>query len=127
MAMADDQVSLSSLADEAGLGARLPPLQKIGYDLARLVLMIIGLTMLVIFWASFWLFPLGSPPVPPTGLTSDTVDLYKATLEAYRAASDTQISRATGLFTAVVGTALLPAFTAILGYIFGKASDENGS
>jgi hypothetical protein len=121
------QVSIAALADRAGLSedsVKLGALQQVGYTLARIVLAIIATTMVVIFLVAFAAFPVGPAPKPPDAMSTDSINFYKAAIDAYKTAGDAQIARATGLFTAIVGTALLPAFTGILGYIFGKSQPD---
>jgi len=53
------------------------------------------------------------------------VDAYKASSDVYQQMAKAQVERATQLFQLVVASTILPAFTAILGYIFGsKKSGE---
>jgi drug/metabolite transporter (DMT)-like permease len=49
----------------------------------------------------------------------------KQAIEQYKELSAVSIKSALDLFQTVVTQALLPVFTAILGYIFGKGSDSN--
>jgi hypothetical protein len=45
-------------------------------------------------------------------------------LERFKALSDVTIKNSTEMFQAVVTQALLPVFTAILGYIFGRGAKD---
>ncbi|MGD1214862.1 MAG: hypothetical protein ABR861_07730 [Terriglobales bacterium] len=48
------------------------------------------------------------------------MDTYKASADVYQQMAKAQVERATQLFQLVVASTILPAFTAILGYIFGS-------
>ncbi len=48
------------------------------------------------------------------------VDAYKVSVDVYQGLAKEQVERATHLFQLVVASTILPAFTAILGYIFGS-------
>jgi uncharacterized membrane protein len=128
------EVSASDILKEVpplgGVGEELTPLQKVGYKLARYVFFyIIGATVLI-FVVSFYFVPLPAFPVPPaTAVDADhykqLVDAYKASADVYQEMAKAQVERATHLFQLVVASTILPAFTAILGYIFGsKKSGE---
>ncbi len=111
-------------------GEELTPLQKVGYKLAlHLFFYIVGASILIFFVSFRWL-QLPPSPLPPA--VSADPDHYKLFADAYKASSDVyqqmakaQVERATQLFQLVVASTLLPAFTAVLGYIFGsKKSGE---
>jgi hypothetical protein len=84
----------------------------------------------VIFIVSFRCIQLPPLPMPPSN--SADPDHYKQLVEAYKQSADVyqqmakaQVDRAIQLFQLVVASTILPAFTAILGYIFGsKKSGE---
>jgi len=117
------------LGDE-GSGKEVTPLQKVGYKLALFVLGYIFVASIAIFIVSFWLVQL--PPVPtPPSISGDAehykqfVDAYKQSTDVYQQMAKSQVDRAIQLFQLVVASTILPAFTAILGYIFGsKRSGE---
>ena len=119
-------VSLQTLTAQAvpQSSVTLPPLQAAGMVLAKLLFAAIALTILVIFVVVFAGSPIGSTPAAPSAnATTDQITLYKTLVDSYKTLSDAQVSRATQLFQAVVGTALLPTFTAIVGYIFGRSNE----
>ena len=111
-------------------GKEPTPLQKVGFKLAvSLFSYIVGASILI-FFVSFRCIQL--PPLPSPPVASGDADHYKQLVDAYKASSDVyqqmakaQVERATQLFQLVVASTILPAFTAILGYIFGsKKSGE---
>ncbi|HVO62974.1 MAG TPA: hypothetical protein VMT53_18740, partial [Terriglobales bacterium] len=82
-----------------------------------------------IFFVSFHLISLPASPTPPT--TQGDMEHYKQLVEAYRNSLETyqqlaklQTDRMTQLFQLIVASTILPAFTAILGYIFGSKKLE---
>ena|SRR6266487_1312873 len=111
-------------------GEEPTPLQKVGFKLAISVFCYIVGASIVIFFVSFRCIQL--PPFPSPPSASGDPDHYKQLVEAYKTSSDiyqqmakAQVERATQLFQLVVASTILPAFTAILGYIFGsKKSGE---
>ena len=103
----------------------LPPLQRVGYKLALCVFSYIVGASIIIFVVSFRYIQL--PPLPTPPPSSGDAEHYKQVLDAYKASADVyqqlakvQVDRATQLFQLVVASTILPAFTAILGYIFGS-------
>jgi hypothetical protein len=101
------------------------PLQKVGYQLALFVLAYIFLASVAIFLVSFRSFSLPPFPAPPANVGNadqykQLVDSYKASADVYQQMAKAQVERATQLFQLVVASTILPAFTAILGYIFGS-------
>ena len=107
----------------------LPPLQRVGYTLALCVLGYIFVASIAIFIVSFCVVQL--PPVPISPPSSGDAEHYKLLADAYKDSADVyqqmakaQVERAIQLFQLVVASTILPAFTAILGYIFG--SKKNG-
>ena len=108
-----------------GFGEEPTPLQKVGYKLALFVFFYIVGASIVIFLVSFRCMQLPAFPVPPT--TSADAEHYKQLMDTYKVSADVyqelakaQVERATHLFQLVVASTILPAFTAILGYIFGS-------
>ena len=84
---------------------------------------------IAIFIVSFWLMSL--PPVPaPPSMSGDTEhykqlgDAYKQSADVYQQMAKAQVDRAIQLLQLVVASTILPAFTAILGYIFGSKKSE---
>jgi|SRR5208282_1208537 len=112
------------IGDE-GSGKEVTPLQKVGYKLALFVLGYIFVASIAIFIVSF--YAVGLPPVPTPPSSSADPEHYKQLLDAYKQSADVyqqmgkaQVDRAIQLFQLVVASTILPAFTAILGYIFGS-------
>lgn len=111
-------------------GEEPTPLQKVGLKLALFVFFYIVGASILIFFVSFRCIQL--PPFPLAPPASGDPEHYKQLVDAYKASSDVyqqmakaQVERATQLFQLVVASTILPAFTAILGYIFGsKKSGE---
>jgi len=107
----------------------LPPLQRVGYKLALWVFGYIVGASIVIFYISFRCVHLPALPEPPT-MTGDidhykqAVEAYKQSIEVYQAVAKMQVDRAIQLFQLIVASTILPAFTAILGYIFGSRKNE---
>jgi len=106
-------------------GRELQPLQRVGYRLALFVFFYIVGASIVIFLVSFRCIQLPAFPAPPVGSSDpehykQLVDAYKASADVYQQMAKLQVERATQLFQLVVASTILPAFTAILGYIFGS-------
>jgi hypothetical protein len=84
----------------------------------------------VIFIVSFHSIQLPPSPMPPSSSADpehykQLVDAYKQSADVYQQMAKAQVDRAIQLFQLVVASTILPAFTAILGYIFGsKKSGE---
>lgn len=96
--------------------------QLIGFVLALILLAGILAASFVIGQLAFTSVTL--PPVPPSPsppLTAEALDHYKALLDRYKDLSDLQVGRFTQVYQTVVVATLFPAFTAILGYIFGRS------
>jgi hypothetical protein len=111
-------------------GKEPTPLQKVGFKLALLLFSYIVIASIAIFFVSFRCIQLPPYPSPPSAVGDlnqykQLVDAYKASSDIYQQMAKAQIERATQLFQLVVASTILPAFTAILGYIFGsKRSGE---
>jgi len=115
---------LKGVPSLVGFGEELTPLQKVGYKLALFVFFLIVGTTLVIFFVSFRT-QLPAFPVPPVNAGDpehykQLVDVYKTSADVYQQVAKAQVERAAQLFQIVVASTILPAFTAILGYIFGS-------
>ena len=103
----------------------LQPLQRVGYQLALYVLLYIVGASILIFVVSFRCIQLPPFPTFPSGSVDpehykQLAESYKASAEVYQQLAKLQVERATQLFQLVVASTILPAFTAILGYIFGS-------
>ena len=135
--MADDESvqkiqATEILKEVPSLGAfgSLPPLQRVGYKLALFVFLYIVGASIVIFIVSFRCLQLPPFPTPPSNSADaehykQLVDAYKQSADVYQQLAKAQVDRAIQLFQLVVASTILPAFTAILGYIFGsKKSGE---
>jgi len=113
-----------------GFGEEPTPLQKVGYKLACFVFLYIVGASIVIFIVSFHFIQLPPFPSPPSNSADpehykQLVDSYKQSADIYQQMAKSQVDRAIQLFQLVVASTILPAFTAILGYIFGsKKSGE---
>jgi hypothetical protein len=122
----DNQVS----GTQKAAGQELSPLQFVGFWLAVGVFSYIIAATAIIFYVSFWRMQLAPSPTPP--VNSGDVEHYKQLVEAYKTSAEVyqqmakaQVERATQLFQLVVASTILPAFTAILGYIFGSKRSTN--
>jgi len=110
-------------------GRELPPLQRVGFWLALIVFGYIVAASIAIFYVCFRLIQL--PPLPPPPLSAGDAEHYKQLVDTYKQSADVyqqmaklQVDRAIQLFQLVVASTILPAFTAILGYIFGSRKNE---
>jgi hypothetical protein len=106
-------------------GRELQPLQRVGYRLALFVLGYMFIASITIFIVSFRSIQLPPLPMPPSSSGDaerykQLVDGYKLSADVYQQMAKAQVERATQLFQLVVASTILPAFTAILGYIFGS-------
>jgi hypothetical protein len=102
-----------------GSAEPIHPLAGLGLKLAWAVLTGMVLATIVVLWLSFS-GPTPAFPAAPTGnATADEIARYKELATVYGVFLDARTDRAIRLFQTVVVTALLPTFTAILGYIFG--------
>jgi hypothetical protein len=111
--------------DAPGSGREVTPLQRVGYKLALFVFFYIVGASILIFWVSFRCMQIPAFPAPPANFADADhykrlVDAYKISADVYQALAKEQVERATHLFQLVVASTILPAFTAILGYIFGS-------
>jgi hypothetical protein len=111
--------------DQKAEGQALSPLQWVGFWLAGGVFAYILIASIAIFFVSFRCFTLPAAPSPPVN-SGDAehykvmVDAYKVSADAYQQIAKLQVERATQLFQVIVASTIFPAFTAILGYIFGS-------
>lgn len=122
-----EEVSAEQVLQQTGLAG---PSLKLGSFTQRAGLKLAGgvgalgivVTLLIVYkWIS--MIP-ASPDIGPS-LTKDQVDLLTGT---YKIVHEQALDASTKLFDAIVTKALLPVFTAILGYIFGaRSSSENPS
>jgi hypothetical protein len=113
---------------EKALGRELF-LRRVGFWLALIVFGYILAASIAIFFVSFRLIQI--PPLPPPPSSANDAEHYKQLLEAYKQSADVyqqmaklQVDRAIQLFQLVVASTILPAFTAILGYIFGSRKND---
>jgi hypothetical protein len=106
-------------------GEALSALQWGGFGLAGMVFLYILIASIAIFFVSFHSINIPAAPSPlAIGLDPEhykqMVDAYKTSAETYQQMAKLQTDRASQLFQSVVASTILPAFTAILGYIFGS-------
>ncbi len=109
------------VSDEIGLTA-VDPLfvQRAGLKLALGVGMLIATVTLVFvgfLWANY-------PAPPKTDFIRDPAQA-KAVIENFKTLADLAVKNAVDLFHTIVTQALLPVFTAILGYIFAKSGRDD--
>jgi len=105
---------------------KLDPVRQAGMRLALGVGLLISVVTLML--AAHWMVTAPWTGVPPHFSEMNTAD-EKALVENLKTISDLAADRSIKLFDAIVSRALLPVFTAILGYIFGSrpASSANQS
>jgi hypothetical protein len=96
---------------------KLDPVRQAGMRLAAGVGLLISVVTLMI--AAHWMATAPWTGVPPHFSEMKTAD-GKALVENLKSISDIAADRSIKLFDAIVSRALLPVFTAILGYIFGS-------
>src|SRR5258708_20038696 len=106
-------------------GREVTPLQRVGYKLALFLFSYIAIASIVIFIVSFRCLQLPPFPMPPSNSADpehyrELVEAYKQSADVYQQMAKAQVDRAIQLFQLVVASTILPAFTAILGYIFGS-------
>jgi hypothetical protein len=100
-----------------GGGLRLTPLQQIGARLALGVGSLIALVTVAVLIDE--VCSSRGLPALPTNLASPEA---KAALENYKFVHQMAFDRGINIFETIVAKALLPLFTAILGYIFGSSA-----
>ncbi len=107
--------------EEAGPGGarELEPLQRVGLYLAVSLMTAIAVATIGIAIIAFGTTAAVPPPVPPSQQTAESIAQYRDLVGVYKTLGDPPLDRAKELFQLVVITALLPPFTAVLGYIFG--------
>jgi len=116
-----DEVNLDQLvAQQGGGGGReLSPLQWVGLVLGLSLLVAMGVATIGIALIAFIGTAAAQAPMPPNTYTPEAVAQYREAVSIYTTIGDAPLVRAKDLFQLVVITALLPPFTAVLGYIFG--------
>jgi hypothetical protein len=100
---------------------KLDPVSNAGMQLATGVGLLIALVTVMLL--AHWMATAPWTGVP-SDLASKKTDDAKALVENIKTMSDLSADRSIKLFDAVVSRALLPVFTAILGYIFGSRSQN---
>lgn len=119
-----EEVYKEAHLDHPGATAKASPptfTQRAGLQLALGVggLIAVVTVIVIIDWVR------GSPPRPNISLSAPEAE---AAMKNYRALVDAVNARSTTFFDSIVTKALLPIFTAIVGYIFGaRSSDQNSS
>jgi hypothetical protein len=77
---------------------------------------IVTVCLVIFLWRNY--------PSMPAETTLATPEAASAALERFKALSDVTMKNSTEMFQTVVTQALLPVFTAILGYIFGRGAKD---
>ena len=111
------------LALAKGMDVREPSfVQKVGLWLATGVGIMIAFVTGSVIW-----FLISHYPATPSleSLTHLAPEDTKTAIDHYKELSAVSVKSALDLFQTIVGQALLPVFTAILGYIFGKENNSN--
>lgn len=112
-------VALKNLTGDTG-ASEISPETWIAVWLAAGILAGIIILSWVVGQLSFGSLSLPPAPVPPSPVTTEGLGNYKTLIDRYKELSDLQVGRFKDLFQLMVITALLPSFTTILGYLFGK-------
>jgi hypothetical protein len=101
---------------ESDFKVKLLPLEKVAFDLARALFVVITLVLLAI--VIDWLVHM--PPEPMiAGLKPDE---QKVVIENFKLISEVVWDRTSRIFDLIVIKALLPVFATIVGYLLGKRS-----
>ncbi|MCE7915322.1 MAG: hypothetical protein DYH15_11755 [Nitrosomonas sp. PRO4] len=98
----------------------VPFVQKAGLKLATAV----GIVIAIVTLSAVYLLISHHPAVPTLEMLKDYPD-NKQAIEQYKELSAIAVKSAQDLFQTIVTQALLPVFTAILGYIFAKSGSAN--
>jgi len=98
----------------------VPFVQKAGLKLATAV----GIVIAVVTLSAVYLLISHHPQAPSLETLKDFPDQNQA-IEYYKELSSIAVKSAQDLFQTIVTQALLPVFTAILGYIFAKSGSGN--
>lgn len=98
----------------------VPFVQKAGLKLATAV----GIVIAIVTLSAVYLLISHHPQEPTLDNLKDFSDQDQA-IEYYKELSSIAVKSAQDLFQAIVTQALLPVFTAILGYIFAKSGSGN--
>lgn len=90
-----------------------------GIRIAKYLLIMIGVGIIIVFADLYISNPLRSgAPTLSSSTPSEVVEFYKQ-MQAL------SIDRFTKIFTLVISSLLFPAFTTVLGYIFGRKQDSD--
>lgn len=101
---------------------QVPFVQKAGLKLATAV----GVVITIVTVSAVYLLISHHPEVPTLDMLKTFEDADQA-IEQYKELSAIAVKSAQDLFQTIVTQALLPVFTAILGYIFAKSGSGNSS
>ena len=121
----------SSEAETSSQIRVLLPIQRVGFYLALCVFGYIVVASFMIYRVSFRPTSCSAPQAPITVTVEslmgykDATSAYKECLAVERDQLKSEVDRAVVLYQAIVASTILPAFTAILGYIFGSKSRED--
>lgn len=99
---------------------QVPFVQKAGLKLATAV----GVVIAVVTISAVYLLISHHPEAPTLEMLKDSSE-NKQMIEQYKELSAIAVKSAQDLFQTIVTQALLPVFTAILGYIFAKSGSGN--
>ena len=94
----------------------VPFVQRAGLKLATAV----GIVIAIVTLSAVYLLISHHPDAPTLGMLKDYPD-NKQAIEQYKELSAIAVKSAQDLFQTIVTQALLPVFTALLGYIFAKS------
>jgi hypothetical protein len=95
----------------------LPPLTKVGYNLARFLLVYLGVVTVILLVEYF----VNAPSLPSESTLNET------SLTIYTQLSQISLDRTVKLFQILVLTGFLPVLTAVLEYIFGTRGERSDS
>jgi hypothetical protein len=92
--------------------------QWVAFALAGAVFLLVVTT--IVF--DFVILKADLPPIPPLPKTTAAADLsaYKQSVEQYTALTNAAHERARNMFETFAAASLLPIFTGIVGFIFGR-------
>jgi hypothetical protein len=110
----------ADLASAFKLKVQITDLQRLAFMLALGLLVVIVIVTAFITLAIF--NGMGLPTVAPLAAnpTDAQLAIYKQQLDLVKQVSEMQLARFSQLFQLLVPTVLLPAFTLVLGFLFGK-------
>ena len=116
----DGEVEIVTMEDvereeSAPPAKELPPLTRVGYNLAKFLLVYLGVVTAFLLVEYFV-----NAPSSPSGTSLDATSL-----DLYKQLSQISLDRTVKLFEILVLTGFLPVLTAVLGYIFGSRGERS--